>query len=494
MHLLETMLTWAQLAILGPLALLGLHRGWMVLLYRRHRGPEARPLPPAVLPRVTVQLPIYNERHVATRLIEAVAALDYPHDRLEIQVLDDSTDDTTEIVEACLRGLPSSVRAVHVRRDERTQFKAGALAAGLRRAEGELLAVFDADFVPPPEFLAHSVPLFADPRVGMVQCRWDHLNADYSLLTGMQALLLDGHFAIEHVARSRSGCFFNFNGTAGVFRRECIEQAGGWQGDTLTEDMDLSYRAQLAGWRFVYRPELACPAELPVDMNAFLTQQHRWAKGSVQTARKLLGTIWRARLPRAVKVESAFHLLGNLAFPLLLGLIVMTLPLQLLRLWNGTTVSPALALAEGLPLLLSTACVLGYYGLSQLELRRRGILGLLRIPLILATGAGLCVNNTLAVGSALFGATGEFRRTPKNSVLQRGDPIGTRAYRSHRGWASLLEIGLGAWALTTCALSVWLGLPLTAMFHGLFGGGLLWVGVSSVADDRRRAVGAAAPA
>ena len=485
MHLLETLFTWAQLAVLVPLALLGVHRGWMVLLYRRHRGPESAPPPPTELPAVTVQLPIFNERHVAARLIEAVAALDYPHDRLEIQVLDDSTDDTWEIVEACLRRLPAAVRVEHLRRTNRTHFKAGALAAGLERAGGDLVAVFDADFVPPPEFLRRSVPLFTDPQVGMVQCRWDHLNADYSLLTRMQALLLDGHFAIEHLARSRSGCFFNFNGTAGVFRRTCIEEAGGWHGDTLTEDMDLSYRAQLAGWRFLYRPELACPAELPVDMNAFLSQQHRWAKGSIPNgAQASPQDLAPARSRARSRRRAGFHLLGNLAFPLLLALIVIALPLQALRLWNGTAVSPALAMAEGLPLLLSTLCVLGYYGFSQLDLHRLGPAGVLRIPLVLAVGAGLSVNNTLAVASALRSETGEFLRTPKNAILRRGESREKRAYRSHRGLLPGLEIGLGSWALGTCGVALWLGLPLTAIFHGLFGAGLLWVGLSSLADDR----------
>ena len=480
---LETLLTWSQLAIVTPLAVLGLHRGWLVALYLRHR--RADPAPPTPdrgdLPTVTVQVPIYNERHVAARLIEAVAALDYPRDRLELQVLDDSTDDTSQLVAACLAGLPADLHTTHLRRDHRDQFKAGALSDGLAAARGELVAIFDADFVPRADFLRAVVPHFADATVGMVQTRWEHLNADYSLLTRMQALLLDGHFAVEHVARARSGCFFNFNGTAGVLRKRCIEEAGGWQGDTLTEDMDLSYRAQLKGWRFLYRPDISCPAELPVDMGAFASQQHRWAKGSAQTARKLLGDIWRARVPWRVKFESSFHLLGNLAFVLVLALVVLTLPLQLLRSYHGTEVPPTLALVEGLPLLLATAGVLGYYGVSQLTLRRRRrASALLRIPLVIGLGAGLSINNSRGVASGLLGPTGEFCRTPKNNALDPDLRPPTAAYRPRANRVWIVEVVAGCWAIATSLLSVSLGLPLTAIFHGLFGFGLLWVGGSSI--------------
>ena len=267
------------------------------------------------LPKVTVQLPLYNERYVVARLIEAVARLDYPADRLEIQVLDDSSDDTSDIVAQTLAALPPDLRVHHIQRGDRSGFKAGALAHGLQTATGDYVAIFDADFVPPPGFLRQIIPHLGDPDVGLVQARWGHTNRRHSALTQVQALLLDGHFRIEQPARSTNACLFNFNGTAGVFRRRCIEEAGGWHHDTLTEDMDLSYRAQLAGWKFVYLPELRCPAELPTDMNGFLTQQHRWAKGSIQTARKHLGTIFRSQLSWLAKTESVFHTLGNLAFP-----------------------------------------------------------------------------------------------------------------------------------------------------------------------------------
>ncbi|MEM7199978.1 MAG: glycosyltransferase [Planctomycetota bacterium] len=482
MPLLEDLLTGAQLAILVPLVVLGLHRGWMIVLCLRGRAPQDDAALPADLPFVTVQLPIYNERHVARRIIEAALALDWPRDRLEIQVLDDSTDDTREVARRTLDQAPDGLATAHLSRADRVHYKAGALQAGLQQARGELIAVFDADFVPPADFLRRLAPAFEDPQVGLVQARWEHLNAHQSLLTRMQALLLDGHFAVEHVARAWTGRFFNFNGTAGVFRRTCIENAGGWQGDTLTEDLDLSYRAQLRGWRFVYRPDVACPAELPSDINAFLNQQHRWAKGAVQTARKLLGKIWRAPLPLATRTEATFHLLGNVAFPLLLGLIVVALPLQALRLLNHSAIPAWLAWLEGLPLLLSTLCVLAYYGLAETRVARWRWSSVFRLPLILAIGAGLCVNNTLALVDGLRRTTGEFRRTPKLDSRQP-QPAPLRSYRPARGPRGAMEVGLGLWALSTWGLATVLGLPFTAAFHGLFACGLLSVGSASLSAE-----------
>src|SRR6266540_2201704 len=271
--------------VLALLAMYGTHRAMMVWLYYRHRHDVPCPagdLP--VLPRVTIQLPIYNEVYVVERLIEAVAAIDYPRELLEIQVLDDSTDETGEIARSTIaRYRERGFDIVYLHRQDRQGFKAGALQAGMEVACGEFMLIFDADFVPQPEILRESLPYFTDPEIGMVQARWEHLNRDYSLLTRIQSVFLDGHFVIEHTARHRSGRFFNFNGTAGIWRRSCLEEVGGWQSDTLTEDLDISYRAQLAGWKFVYLKDLVAPAEVPVDMNGFKTQQHRWTKGSIQT-------------------------------------------------------------------------------------------------------------------------------------------------------------------------------------------------------------------
>lgn len=484
----ELTLALVHLALLTPLAVLGLHKAWMILLYVRARRQQAdrEVRLPQRLPKVTVQLPVFNERYVVERLIKAAAGIEYPRELLEIQVLDDSTDDTSEIIDRCIRGLPKDLCMRRLHRTDRRGYKAGALEAGLHATEGEFLAVFDADFLPPRDFLMRTVPLFTDPAVGMVQARWEHINPGYSFLCRMQALLLDGHFVIEHVARSRNGCFFNFNGTAGVFRRKCIVDAGGWQHDTLTEDMDLSYRAQLKGWEFAYLPELTCPAELPVDMNAFLTQQHRWAKGSVQTGRKLMGRIFRAPIRLRTKVEAVFHLFGNVAFPLLLAVILVAMPLQLARLLGSGEVPYLFSLIEGLPLLLATASVLLYYGFSQLVLGRFTSRTLLQLPTVLALGAGVCVNNTSALIQAMRRNPGEFRRTPKHNVRQDQHRVGPIRYHSPRGLLPLAELGLGLWAATTCVLSLVLGELAPAMFHGVFAAGLFWVGTRSFRANLRR--------
>ena len=318
---------------------------------------------------MTVQLPLYNERCVVERLLDAVGALDYPADRLEIQVLDDSTDETSALAAAAVERLRARGLAVaHLRRAHRRGFKAGALAAGLEAARGELIAVFDADFVPPPGFLTATVPSFADPAVGMVQARWEHLNREASLLTRVQALLLDGHFAVEHRARHVAGCFFNFNGTAGIWRRQAIADAGGWAHDTLTEDLDLSYRAQLAGWRFVYLPDVAVPAELPADAASFKAQQRRWAKGSLQTARKVLPRLLAARLPWRVKLEACAHLTANLSYPLMVALSLLLFPAMAAR--RGSARS--LLLWVDAPLFVAaTASVFTFYLASQVLLGRR---------------------------------------------------------------------------------------------------------------------------
>jgi cellulose synthase/poly-beta-1,6-N-acetylglucosamine synthase-like glycosyltransferase len=314
--------------VLGLLTLYGAHRWYLLWLCRRHRSDA--PQPPARFttpPRLTVQVPLYNELHVANRVIEAVAGIDWPPDLLDIQILDDSTDETTAVVaDAVARCRARGVAIDHLRRTDRSGYKAGALAFGLDRARGEFVAVFDADFVPAPSFARALIDHFTDPEVGMVQARWGHLNRESSLLTRAQSILLDGHFVVEHAARNRSGRFFNFNGTAGIWRRSCIEDAGGWQHDTLTEDLDLSYRAQMRGWRFVFAPDTVAPAELPVEMGAFKVQQHRWAEGSVQTALKLLPRLLQSPLPKRVKIESVFHLTANVGYVLMVALALLIGP------------------------------------------------------------------------------------------------------------------------------------------------------------------------
>src|SRR5882757_4848614 len=324
----NTIWTICYFIVLFGLSLYGLHRYVIVYLFLKNRNKP--PQPKATfdrLPPVTVQLPIFNEMYVVERLLKSVAALDYPRDLLQVQVLDDSTDETTEIaarqiVELKAAGL--DIELIH--RTDRTGFKAGALEHGLETCKGEFILILDADFVPTPDMLMKTVHFFTDEKVGMIQTRWGHLNRTFSLLTRVQAMFLDGHLLLEQTARSRSGRFFNFNGTAGLWRRTCIEESGGWQHDTLTEDLDLSYRAQLQGWRFIFLADLVTPAELPVDMNGFKSQQHRWTKGSIQTCKKLLPEIWRSELPMPIKLEATGHLVSNFAYLLLACLVVLLHP------------------------------------------------------------------------------------------------------------------------------------------------------------------------
>ncbi|RMH87206.1 MAG: glycosyltransferase, partial [Calditrichaeota bacterium] len=316
------------LIALSTLGLFGIHKYFLLYTFRKYKKhPLPSPESPAEWPRVTVQLPIYNERYVVKRLLKAVANLDYPREKLHIQVLDDSTDDTVKLTARLVEMLRrKGFRIEHIRRPNRVGFKAGALAYGMDHSTSEYFAIFDADFVPQPDFLKQTIPYLLQPGIGMVQTRWGHINRNYSLLTRLQAILLDAHFIIEHLSRNRSGRFFNFNGTAGVWRRQAILDAGGWQHDTLTEDLDLSYRAQIAGWRFIFLPHVVAPAELPAEMNAYKTQQHRWAKGAVQTALKLIPSIWRSDYPFYIRLEAIIHLCNNFAYLLMAVPAVLLVP------------------------------------------------------------------------------------------------------------------------------------------------------------------------
>jgi cellulose synthase/poly-beta-1,6-N-acetylglucosamine synthase-like glycosyltransferase len=469
------------LAVLAGLSLYGAHRYHLAWLYTRHKGrPWVAPWvdPAAPVPFVTVQLPLYNERYVAERLLEATARIDWPRDRLEIQVLDDSTDNTVELVARTvsrLRALGHDI--VHLRRPARSGFKAGALADGLRQARGELVAIFDADFVPPADFLRRTVPFFAEPGVGMVQARWDHINRDYSWLTQAQSVLLDGHFLVEHTARNRSGRFFNFNGTAGIWRRTAIDDAGGWDHDTLTEDLDLSYRAQLRGWRFIFLPDLVAPAEVPVDMNAFKAQQHRWAKGSIQVARKLLPTILRSPQPLRVKLEALVHLSGNLGY-VLMTLLALMIPYALhLRALDQT---PTFMFVD-LPFFLgATVSVCVFYLLSQRELGRPRLARWLQLPVVLALGIGLALNNSRATLEALLGRPSPFVRTPKLGVQRRGDTLKGMAYGVRRHTLAFVEVGFGLVYTATVVEALRQGFWAAVPFLLLFQFGFLFAGLGSL--------------
>ncbi len=456
------------------LAILGVHRYVMVWLYLRHADRRARPRPlPARLPRVTVQLPVYNEMYVVERLLESVVAIRYPKDLLEIQVLDDSTDETCSIARrAVARHREQGFDVHYIHREDRSGFKAGALAAGLRVAGGDLVLIFDADFVAPPDILEETVGSFEDPAVGVVQVRWEHINRDYSLLTQVQSILLDGHFVMEHGGRSRSGRFFNFNGTAGVWRREAIEDAGGWHQDTLTEDLDLSYRAQMRGWRFEYLQDIASPAELPVEMNAFKAQQQRWAKGSVQTLKKLLPRLLASDLPWWIKIEATFHLTANLAYPVMVLLAALLFPAMVMRYnmgWQEMVV-------VDLPIFLAAfASVCSFYVLSQKELFPASWTSRLKyIPAVLGVGIGISVNNALAVAEGLFGGPSEFTRTPKYRIEGAGDDWRRKRYKGAPGLVPYVELGLGLYFTVVALYAVVHGLLPALPFIGLFQVGYLY--------------------
>jgi cellulose synthase/poly-beta-1,6-N-acetylglucosamine synthase-like glycosyltransferase len=491
-------------SVLVVLSFFGLHRLMLVVIYlrtggrRRSAPPPEVPASPEAWPVVTVQLPLYNEMYVAERLIDAVCRLDYPAGRLEIQVLDDSTDETREIVARAVAGYrEKGIDIHHLHREDRTGFKAGALEAGLAVARGEFLAIFDADFVPSPDFLRRSVPyLLADPKLGLVQGRWDHINRSYSLLTRVEAILLDGHFMIEHSARNRSGRFFNFNGTAGIWRREAIQSSGGWEHDTLTEDLDLSFRAQLEGWRFLYLPGLKVPSELPVDVNGFKSQQYRWAKGAVQTGRKLLGRVWRAPLPLKVKFEALVHLTNNASYPLMVLLSLLIFPAMMLR--RGT--STLLLLFVDLPLFLSaTASVLTFYLMSQVAGNDDWPEEIRYLPALMSVGIGLSVNNARAVISGLFHQGGTFVRTPKYRIEKAGQSWAAKRYRAGSDRTRVIEGLLALYFLGVtiyAALAgMWLSIPFLLLFVQGYGYMAVLSYLPSVRDwwERTRA-GAAAGA
>jgi len=478
----ETLTLAAYFFVLIILAIYGWHRYYLVYLYMRHRDKEPRAgALPDPAPLVTIQLPLYNEMYVADRLIAAVCAIDYPRERLEIQVLDDSTDETTSIAELAVRRFAAQgVDIKYYHRSDRSGFKAGALEAGLRQARGEFIAIFDADFIPTQDFLLRTMPHFSDAGVGMVQARWGHINQDYSLLTKIQSILLDGHFVLEHGGRNRSGRFFNFNGTAGVWRRTAIDDAGGWQHDTLTEDLDLSYRAQLRGWRFVFLSNLIAPAEVPVEMNGFKSQQHRWAKGSIQTCLKLLPRILRADLPLGVKAEAFFHLTANFNYPLMCVLSVLMFPSMVIRYNMGWYEM----LLIDVPLFFAaTFSVCNFYMVCQREIHRDWLARVKYLPFLMSIGIGLSINNTRAVFEALLGKRSEFTRTPKYRIEGDGDEWVGKKYRQSVAVQPLIELGLGLYFTATVFYALANQIYGTVPFLVLFQIGFLYTGLVSIVQQ-----------
>ncbi|GIV61477.1 MAG: glucosyltransferase [Rhodothermaceae bacterium] len=495
-------LLFATLYATGMVVLLvyGLNLLWMAVVFARNDrlrpgpvpDPEATPDPDERWPVVTVQLPLYNEAHVAERLIDACARLRYPRGRLEIQVLDDSTDSTTALVaERVQYWQHRGVDILHLHRTDRKGYKAGALQNGLRLARGELIAVFDADFLPAPDFLLRTVPHFEDPHVGLVQARWGHLNADLSFLTRMQAFGLDTHFAVEQQVRGLAGCFLNFNGTAGLWRAACIEEAGGWTSDTLTEDLDLSYRAQLRGWRFVFLPDLEVPAELPLDLNAYRTQQFRWAKGAMQTARKLLGPLWRSAHPLRIKLEGTLHLTAHVVFPVILLVALLHAPLLGFE-HAGLGPGPVYFAVMGLGLV-------GFAGFFLAQLYAQRALypfwprRLLYFPLFMAGSMGMALNNSRAIVQALRGKPSAFVRTPKYNVHPQA---GSRAWwRSRYAETRLpalawIEMALALYCMAGLLLLLRFGAWSAIPFQLLFATGFGLIAFLNIAQHRQARRGA----
>jgi len=469
--------------VLVVLAAYGIHRYALVYNFYKYRD-HAPGLPPPVTewPKVTIQLPIFNERYVIERLVDCVAQFDYPRDRFEIQVLDDSTDETQEVARNCVErhkqlGLPIS----YLHRDNREGFKAGALQAGMQFATGELIAIFDADFLPPADFLRRTVPYFVEPKLGMVQTRWSYINRHFSALTEIEAILLDGHFVIEHTSRYRRGNFFNFNGTAGVWRRAAIEDAGGWEHDTLTEDTDLSYRAQLRGWQFLYLPEIACPSELPVEMNGFKSQQARWAKGLMQTAIKILPRVLRSKEPGYVKSEAVFHLTANISYPLMVFLSIILLPAMIVRFYQGWFQ----VLMIDLPLFVASTCSISsfYLAAQRVLYPKTWKRAIPYLPFVMAVGIGISIRNAVAVLEALFGVKTEFVRTPKYKI--EGQRQGTwlrKKYRKSAGWMPFAEVFLGIYFAAAVAYAIQNENYATIPFLLLFVWGYLYTGFMSLAQ------------
>lgn len=469
-------------SVLTILAVYGGYRIKQVIDFWRYRKlipePSARYVEDD-LPHITVQLPLFNEMYVVERLVKAVTEIDYPREKLEIQVLDDSTDETVKLAEATVARYAAQGFDIHyIHRSDRTGFKAGALENGLKVAKGELLAIFDADFVPKPDCLRKLVDFFTDPLVGCAQMRWSHINGNYNLLTRLQTIMLDGHFVIEQTTRNRAGGFFNFNGTAGIWRRRAIEMSGGWQHDTLTEDTDLSFRAQLMGWKFVYLLDEDAPAEIPVEINAFKAQQRRWAKGVMQVGLKLYPRIWRVGLPLRVKLEMFFRLTGNISYPLMILASFLQFPLLLVR-YNQPFYH---LMVLDLPLLFfSSISVVLFYGSAVWYLDEKRAPRLLHLPLVMALGIGLAFSNARAVLEALLGVKTEFVRTPKYRVEKTTDETWKgKKYKRKRGLLPILELSFAVYFLLAVIYSARLGMWGTIPFLTLFFFGFGYMGLMSL--------------
>lgn len=433
----------------------GIHGLILLYYYRKTQNNKIKePELPKELPMVTIQLPLYNEYFVVERLIRSVCNIKYPKEKLEIQVLDDSTDESQELCKSLVEEYKKkgfNIKYIH--RTDRTGYKAGALKHGLELAEGDFVAIFDADFVPNENFLLKTIPYFSNPQIGMVQTRWEHLNEEYSYLTRAQALALDGHFVLEQQVRNKAGFFINFNGTAGIWRKSAIIDAGNWEPDTLTEDLDLSYRAQLRGWKFVYLNDVTSPAELPADINALKTQQFRWTKGAVETAKKLLPRVLKADIPLKVKLECFVHLTSNIVFPFIIIVALLNVPIVLIK--NTVGGFDQFYSFMSIFVLASISTFLFYMYAQKaihLDWRRR----LLLFPVFLAGSMGFAVNNTKAVLEALIGKKTGFARTPKEGIVGSAPKPKVKKYKSNKfSWTVLFEILLALYFVIGVGISLY---------------------------------------
>jgi cellulose synthase/poly-beta-1,6-N-acetylglucosamine synthase-like glycosyltransferase len=464
---------------LSILFVFGLH-GFVMIFYHRKYGYN-NPVPKKVFdedPMVTIQLPLYNEMYVIERLINAVCEIEYPKDKMEIQVLDDSTDETTAIVSKIVEQKKQQGFDIsHIRRGTREGYKAGALKEGMKIAKGEYIAIFDADFIPNKEFLKKTLSFFNDDKVGMVQTRWEHLNGDYSIITKAQALALDGHFVIEQSVRNKSGFFINFNGTGGIWRKSCIEEAGNWHADTLTEDLDLSYRAQLMGWRFVFLKDFTSPAELPSEINALKSQQFRWTKGAVETAKKILPLVWKSNVPLRVKLQSTFHLTNNLVFPFILLAAILNVPLIFVK--NSGSHEAYFAVMSVFVLAFISSFL--FYLYSQKDIRTDWRKKIVLFPLFMAGSMGLSVNNSRAVFEGLMNRKSEFVRTPKFKQESENDSWAGNKYLNRKlDFSVIVEAILAVYCFIGVLSSIYF-LELTSIpFQLLFFLGFSFIAYTSI--------------
>lgn len=456
----------------------GCHGFIMIYYYNKYKHVEHQTKSDSEKPLVTIQLPLYNELYVVERLIEKVCELDYPKDKIEIQVLDDSTDETVNITARMVdKKKAEGFDIQHIRRENRKGFKAGALKEGMKIAKGEFIAIFDADFIPHKEFLSKTLSYFYDDKIGMVQTRWEHLNGDYSILTKAQALALDGHFVIEQTVRNKAGFFINFNGTGGVWRKSCIEDAGNWHDDTLTEDLDLSYRAQLKGWRFVFMKDFTSPAELPSEINALKSQQFRWTKGAVETAKKILPLVWKAKIPLRIKLQSTFHLTNNLVFPFILLAAILNVPLVFIK--NSGSHELYFAILSLFVLAFVSSFL--FYLYSQKDIRADWRKKIVLFPLFMAGSMGFAVNNSRAVMEGLLSRKSEFVRTPKFKVETNKDSwIGKKYTEKKIGMSVVVELVMAIYCLVGIASSIYF-LEIAALpFQILFFTGFAFVSLTSI--------------